>query len=208
MGKQTPIHQLALTAVSTAELMTVYDDWAANYDQDLMEEWGYSAPERVAHFLKQYLRGAAGKVVDAGCGTGLVGQCLHDSGFAHIDGIDCSHAMLEQASGKQVYETLHCLDMNKPLPLTNAAYDGVTCVGTFTSAHVQPEALRELVRITRPGGVLSFTVRLEYWQATNFRELLVQLDTAGEACLEELRTEPYVESEGSLCKLVVLRVPG
>ena len=37
------------------------------------------------------------KVIDFGCGTGLVGKYLHDKGFKFIDGIDASRGMIEQA---------------------------------------------------------------------------------------------------------------
>ena len=208
MGKITKVHAQALSAHSTDVLLAVYDEWAARYDHDLTEEWGYSTPARVVDFLCQYLNQSNPLVLDAGCGTGLVGVALANAGVARVEGIDFSGAMLREAAGKKIYCQLHCLDMNDDLPLASGRYDGVTCVGTFTTAHVQPKALYELVRVTRPGGILSFSVRIEYWNATHFRSLLTAMDVAGAAVLEEVRTEPYVDSEGSKCKLVVLRVPG
>ena len=207
MGKVTKVHEQALTASTTEALMAVYDDWAANYDHDLMDNWGYSTPARVADFLKRYLTVDDALILDAGCGTGLVGTALVANGLSRPEGLDVSQSMLHEAAKKAIYTQLHCADMNQPLPLASASFDGVTCVGTFTSAHVRPEALRELVRLTRPGGVVCFSVRTEYWEATKFRGLLTGMDSAGEVILEELRTEPYVDSEASWCKLVVLRVP-
>jgi predicted TPR repeat methyltransferase len=208
MGKITRVHEQALTADSTDALLAVYDDWAARYDHDLMKEWGYSTPARVVEYLRQYLPQPRPLILDAGCGTGLVGDALRAAGVTRIEGMDFSEAMLRQAAAKNCYQRLHCLDMNETLPLPSSHYDGVTCVGTFTTAHVHPEALRELVRVTRPGGVLSFSVRMEYWETTGFRGLLTGMDVAGEVRLEELRTEPYVDSEGSQCKLVILGIPG
>ena len=207
MGKITRVHERALTADSNESLLAVYDGWAEGYDHDLMQEWGYSTPTRVVECLCQYLSQPDPLVLDAGCGTGLVGEALAKAGVGRAEGIDFSRAMLAQAADKGVYRQLHCLDMNETLPLADGCYDGVTCVGTFTTAHVRPDALGELVRVTRPGGVLSFSVRNEYWQATDFRALVTAMDAAGQVILEELRTEAYVESEGSRCKLVVLRVP-
>lgn len=208
MGKITKVHEQALTADTPDALQAVYEEWAARYDHDLMNEWGYSTPGRVVEFLCRYLTQANPLILDAGCGTGLVGDALVAAGVNRIEGVDFSQAMLREAAAKAIYGQLHCMDMNQVLPLPTAHYDGVTCVGTFTTAHVHPEALRELVRVTRPGGVLSFSVRIEYWNTTGFRGLLTGMDVAGEAVLEEVRTEPYVDSEGSQCKLVILRVPG
>ena len=55
------------------------------------------------------------------------------------------------------------MDMNQPLAIAADVYDAVTCIGTFTSTHVAPEALSELIRVTRSGGTVVFTVRDDYW---------------------------------------------
>lgn len=145
-------------------------------------------------------------VLDAGCGTGLVGALLKNRGFADIHGIDYSAGMLAEATKKSIYSSLEQADMNRPLPLNSDIYDAVTCVGTFTGSHVKPEAFRELARVTKPGGILSCTVRTDYWEASNCRNLLIEMDVAGEVVIEEIRKEPYILSENSTCHLVLLRV--
>ncbi len=114
--------------------------------------------------------------------------------------------MLAEAAKKNVYQQLQQMNMNAALPIAAGAYDGVTCVGTFTSAHVEPEALHELVRVTRLGGIVCCTVREEYWQDTHFPEVLNQIVESGGAALKQLCEEPYVHSEESTCKMVVLEV--
>ena len=44
MGKVTKVHEQALTASTTEALMAVYDDWAANYDHDLMDGVQHASP--------------------------------------------------------------------------------------------------------------------------------------------------------------------
>ena len=68
------------------------------------------------------------------------------------------------------------------------------------------EAVKELARVTRSGGVLVFTVRDDYWQSTNFIDLVTELHVSGVAGIEQIRLEPYIHSEGSECRFVVLRV--
>ena len=206
MGKQADIHVKILTASSTDELMGVYDGWADGYEQELLEEWGYTSPQKAVQLLSDIMTLQGMRVLDAGCGTGLVGALLKKSGAASLTGIDYSPGMLAKAEAKQVYDSLDKMDMNEPLPLPSNSFDATTCIGTFTATHVKPDAVRELVRVTRSGGALVFTVRDEYWQATNFVDLITELHVEKLVFIEQIRLEPYIHSEGSECRFVVLRV--
>ena len=206
MGEQAEIHVKILTAASTDELMEVYDGWADRYDKELLEDWGYGSPEKAVQLLLEAMGSHDLKVLDAGCGTGLVGELLKEAGMSSLSGIDYSPGMLAEAERKGVYEALHRMDMNLPLTLRSNSFDAVTCIGTFTSTHVKPETVRELTRVTRSDGVLVFTVRDDYWQSTNFIDLVTELHVSGIARIEQIRLEPYIHSEGSECRFVVLRV--
>lgn len=206
MAKQADIHVKILTAASTNELMQVYDGWAARYDRELLEDWGYTSPQKAVHLLLEAMASNDLAVLDAGCGTGLVGVLLKEAGISSLTGIDYSPGMLAEAERKGVYDTLHTIDMNNPLTLPSDSFDAVTCIGTFTSTHVKPQAVTELARVTRSGGVLVFTVRDDYWQSTNFVDLVAELHISGVARIEQIRLEPYIHSEGSECRFVVLRV--
>lgn len=206
MGKQADIHVKILTASSTDELMGVYDGWAHAYEQELLEEWGYTSPQKAVQLLSDIMTLQGMRVLDAGCGTGLVGALLKKSGAASLTGIDYSPGMLAKAEAKQVYDSLDKMDMNEPLPLPSNSFDATTCIGTFTATHVKPDAVRELVRVTRSGGALVFTVRDEYWQATNFVDLITELHVEKLVFIEQIRLEPYIHSEGSECRFVVLRI--
>ena len=206
MGTRAEIHDRVLAAKSVEDLMSAYDEWASNYDHDLNDEWGYLAPKSVADLVAAQVSDRTARILDAGCGTGLVGLHLSQKGFERIDGADYSEAMLDQAKAKQVYQNLMRLDLNGALPIEDGAYDLVTCVGTFTSSHVVPEALVELVRVTRAGGIVCFTVRDSYWDDTGFLKLLADLEQGGTARLKELRTELYIGTEGSYSKVVLLEV--
>ncbi|MEZ5651116.1 MAG: class I SAM-dependent methyltransferase [Burkholderiaceae bacterium] len=207
MSQREDIHERVLTAKTQQELMDTYGDWAVRYDHDLVESWGYPAPALTVSWLTRYVARRDLLVLDAGCGTGLVGQILRQQGFETIDGLDYSKGMLAQARAKNVYRHLRQADMNQSLPIADASYDIVTCVGTFTASHVKPDALAELVRITRAGGWLCFTVRSTTWDETRFREHVLALERDGRVRLHEQRTEPYIEQEGASCKLVLLERP-
>ena len=144
MGEQADIHVKILTAASTDELMEVYDGWADRYDRELLEEWGYTSPQKAVQLLLEAMDSPELAVLDAGCGTGLVGVLLKEAGMSSLTGIDYSPGMLAEAESKGVYDALHITDMNLPLTLPSDSYDAVTCIGTFTSTHVKPEAVKEL----------------------------------------------------------------
>lgn len=205
-GAQAEIHTKILTASTTEELMGIYDNWAQGYETQLLDEWGYTSPQTAVKLLASAMQLDGVHVLDAGCGTGLVGLALNEAGIVHLSGIDYSPGMLAEARQKGVYQALDCMDMNQPLAIAADVYDAVTCIGTFTSTHVAPEALSELIRVTRSGGTVVFTVRDHYWVATGFANLVAELHTSGRVVIEQIRLEPYIHSEGSKCRFVVLTV--
>ena len=205
-GAQADIHTKILTASTTEELMGIYDNWAQGYETQLLDEWGYTSPQTAVKLLASTMPLDGLHVLDAGCGTGLVGLALSKANTVRVSGIDYSPGMLAEARQKGVYQALDCMDMNQPLAIAADVYDAVTCIGTFTSTHVVPEALFELIRVTRSGGAVVFTVRDDYWAATGFANLVADLHTSGRVVIEQIRLEPYIHSEGSKCRFVVLTV--
>ena len=92
-----------------------YDDAAERYE-DVYLTAGFHDPLKCAELAKDVVGDASveSKVMDFGCGTGLVGKYLQDRGFKYIDGIDASKGMIEQARQKHVYNTLHEMFLGKP----------------------------------------------------------------------------------------------
>ena len=75
------------------ELEDRYDQWAADYDSDLSQEFDWKAPQNAtAVFAKHVDTGA--HILDAGAGTGLVGECLAEIGYKDMVAMDLSQGML------------------------------------------------------------------------------------------------------------------
>ena len=75
-----------------------YDDLAEKYDETLVDVVGYPDPEQVAQTISEYLKLPKDiKVIDLGCGTGLVGQELKKLGYCNVCGTDASPGMLAKA---------------------------------------------------------------------------------------------------------------
>jgi len=143
---------------TSEELLKYYHDWTKKnkYNQDMVN-WKYTAPQETVSVLKKYVFNKNCKILDAGCGTGLVGIELKKCGYSNIDGVDFSQNMLDLIP-KSIYKKIEKVDLNKPLKFETNMYDVVMCVGTFTYGHVKPQALYELIRITKNKGLICFTI--------------------------------------------------
>lgn len=190
-----------------AECESTYDEWAATYEHDTTQGMGYAAPTSAAERLIRLLPDRArAEVLDAGCGTGLVGAALAGHGLKTIDGIDLSSQMLEHARAKGIYRALNKADMTQRLPLQDNSYDAVICVGTLTEGHVGPEALDELVRVARPGAPIVVTVLDRIWEPLGYQARVQALENNKTARLEEsVPQSVYHTKENITCNLVVLR---
>jgi SAM-dependent methyltransferase len=67
--------------------------------------------------------------------------------------------MLAEAARKNVYGELHEGRLGEKLDYETDGYDGVVSAGVLTIGHAPASSLDELVRITRRGGHVIFTLR-------------------------------------------------
>lgn len=139
------------------QLRERYDVWAADYDSDL-DDLGWSAPRACAERCARFARPGA-EILDAGCGTGLVGVALAATGHTRIVGVDLSAGMLERSAARGVYAELHQGSLLERLPFDDGRFGSVVSVGVFTHGHVDGSAFSELARVTAPGGHISITFR-------------------------------------------------
>ena len=153
---------------TSEELLKYYQDWTKKnkYNQDMVN-WKYTAPQETVLVLKKYALNNKYKILDAGCGTGLVGIELKKCGYSNIDGVDFSQNMLDLIP-QGIYKKIEKVDLNKPLKFKTNMYDVVMCVGTFTYGHVKPQALDELIRITKNGGLICFTINEGIYEEYGF----------------------------------------
>lgn len=184
----------------------LYDEWAATYDADLTSDTqGYVAPSVTADAVVA-AAGTEGEVLDAGCGTGLVGVELARRGVGTIDGVDLSPGMLARARATGVYRELREADLTETLALPDDRYDTVVCVGTLTHAHVGPSALGEFVRVIRPGGYLVATVLDDVWESGGYRAEVDRLSAGEVVEAVSIELAPYRSGQQVQCRLMVLRI--
>ena len=175
-----------------------YDQWANEYDEDLADDFGYVMPRMAAEIFERFVAKEA-RVLDAGAGTGLVGVELNRLGYINLEAMDISRGMLEVAGAKNVYGALHQKVMGEPLGFATDSYDAAIGVGVLTLGHAPASSLDELVRVTKPGGVIAFTLRPDVYRQNGFREKQDELAAEGKWELvdvtEEFRGMPKGEPD-------------
>ena len=112
--------------------------------------------------------------------------------------------MLEVARQKGIYRNLVEADLTRPLDAADETYDGVVCAGVFTSGHVGPQGLDELLRVGKSGGPVVVTVHELVWERDGYPAYFKALEASGRARVREAGVAPYHENEGYDCRLCVL----
>ncbi|RUS81039.1 hypothetical protein EGW08_011205 [Elysia chlorotica] len=143
-----------------------YDQLAGQFDQ-IIAGYEYKAHHRVVDTLVSLIgdRSRADmKIMDLGCGTGLVGEVLHAAGFTQLDGLEPSQGMLDVARSKGIYGELFCAYValnEEKLPIADDSYDALTIAGSMGVNMVPPEGIYEMQRIVKPGGYIINAMRQE-----------------------------------------------
>jgi MFS family permease len=189
-------------ALDNDELRSEYDRIAPAYDAEVAEAMGYQSPGAVTA-VAQRLLPRDGRILDVGAGTGLLGVALSEAGFTQLDGLDLSPGMLAEAARKSVYGELHEARLGDDLDYQSAAYDGVVAAGVLTTGHAPAACLDELVRITRRGGHVIFTLRADQLPP-GFEDKIAELESAEQWQLVERGDEFQALPKGE--PAVIVRV--
>ncbi|WMS44602.1 methyltransferase domain-containing protein [Acuticoccus sp. MNP-M23] len=180
-------------ASSPKDVAERYDAWAKRYDVE-MASLGYRHPTICLAMLTRHLPKGAGPVLDAGAGTGLLGEWMAIAGYDAAEALDISEGMLEVARSKGVYQACRYGVMGETLPFEDNHFGAVVSAGVFTTGHVGAEGFAELVRITRSGGVLVITVKDTLWDGDVGASIVAMAKDGIWDILEE--TPSYVSMPG------------
>ena len=159
-------------AEGVEDLQNRYDLWAEEYEQDVAS-YGYKIPAVVTGFLGRYVRPIDGVILDAEAGTGIMGEMLSLLSYQEMIAMDISPGMLELAKQKGVYRDIRQMTMGEHLDFPDDYFAGVIAAGVLSIGHAPPESFDELIRCTRDGGIIIFSVRAD---APGFREAQDELE--------------------------------
>lgn len=187
--------QWVYSSPDTEELRRRYDEWAKEYDADLERDFEWQGPTLAVDYLAKYVSSPA-VILDAGAGTGLVGVELHKRGYHDLIGMDMSEGMLEEARKKGVYRQRDRMVLGEPLAYGDGEFDAVISVGVLTLGHAPVHSLDEMVRITRSGGHVVFSLRPDVYVQNGFREKQSALVDDGSWKLIEVSPEVKILPKG------------
>ena len=127
-----------------------FDDLAT--DTSMFPE-NISADDWQLRAIRQALGEVTGKkILDIGCGKGKFARPLQAAG-AQVLGIDISQALLDVAKSLSRGIT-YTLGSATRIPAASSTFDGATCVEVLEHVPDLDMALKEIVRVLKPGGRL------------------------------------------------------
>ena len=148
----------------------LYKVWASSYDDDFAKKNDYRSPVLISNYYDKYSNKNDVPILDVGAGTGLIAEVMNKKNTIDIDAIDISPEMLESAKSKNCYNKLIEADLTKNLDIENNYYGAIVSAGTFTHGHIGPNALDELLRVTKPSGLFVITIHSKVYVNQNFEQ--------------------------------------
>jgi len=138
----------------------LFDGMAAKFDEHLVERLGYRIPGRIAEVLGEWLdaRPRPRRVLDLGCGTGLVADALRGR-FESMRGADLSPRMVEMALARRLYASVEAVGLEPFLRAApEASADLVVAADVFVYVGDLAPAFAAAARALAPGGRFAFSV--------------------------------------------------
>ncbi|MDH3394220.1 MAG: tetratricopeptide repeat protein, partial [Desulfobulbaceae bacterium] len=153
----------ALTGKTTAApppeyVESLFDEFSERFDQRLIEELEYRAPEAL-RLLLDTLPGVPksfANVIDLGCGTGLSGITFLDIAD-RLTGVDLSTGMIEVAQKKELYDRLESGDITSFLEESDEDYDLFVASDVLIYLGDLTRFFAAVKGKARPGGYLVFS---------------------------------------------------
>lgn len=145
-----------LAVIEHFDQLSASGDWSRLYE--VADGRSYHFHVRRARVL-ELLPSSLGRVADLGCGPGVMVETVLERG-GEFEGIDLSPEMIREAShrfGGNPRVRFHQGNV-EALQLPPAAFDQVICMAVIEYLQSPDLALREIVRILKPGGISIVTV--------------------------------------------------
>jgi ubiquinone/menaquinone biosynthesis C-methylase UbiE len=131
-----------------------FNQWAATYDQSLMQRWFFGpVHSKMLDLLVQELQDPPRCIIDVGCGTGrLLRAASVRWPEAQLFGVDPAEQMVSEAIRLNPNATFK-LAPAESLPFSDQTVDLVLSSLSFHHWANQTKGLQEIVRVLRPGGL-------------------------------------------------------
>lgn len=139
-----------------AYVQSLFDNYAASYDSELVDTLNYRAPQLLADGLAALGR-RFGRALDLGCGTGLCAPLLKPM-VDELVGVDLAPQMLEQARQRNLYDELHDGDVAEYIASSAGPWDLAVAADVFVYVGRLEPVFEALAPKMAPGGVFCFSL--------------------------------------------------
>lgn len=134
----------------------LFDQYASDFDTALVGRLNYRGPGLLCDALDRTGFHQAGRTLDLGCGTGLIGEALRPR-VRWLEGWDISAGMLAAAREKAVYDRLEKHDITR-LELGPSRFDLIVAADVFNYVGALERIIGWCAGSLAEGGRLAFTV--------------------------------------------------
>ena len=147
---------------SDGYVRSLFDRSAQDFDQTLLEELKYRAPQILLEAVTAVLPPAAPRldILDLGCGTGLAGLQFRPLA-RRLEGVDLSLEMIERARARGIYDALRTAELTAAMAAMNKKFDLLVAGDVFIYLGAAKPVFVAAARALRPGGLFAFTLE---WQ--------------------------------------------
>jgi ubiquinone/menaquinone biosynthesis C-methylase UbiE len=147
----------------------------------------YFYQERMTLVLRLLSQVGSGGILDVGCGPGMYAKPCVERGLKYT-GFDLSRQMIEEAR-RRFGDLPNVEFLNGDagvLPFPTDSFDGVLCLGVLEYVSQKDEAvyLKELARVTKPGGMIIFSflnARSPAWLLTDYVSPMIKFSSRNSA---------------------------
>lgn len=143
-----------------AYVAALFDDYAARFDQHLLDTLAYRGPAILCEALAA--AGAPppyGRALDLGCGTGLMGRAIRHA-VGTLEGVDLSPAMVRHAESTGLYDKVTLGPLTAALADQPAgSLDLVLAADVFVYCGALDGIMTMVARVLAAGGILAFTAQ-------------------------------------------------
>ena len=145
---------------------TLFDRYAAKFETALVGNLEYKTPKIIAEIiLRDSNFDSLGSIIDLGCGTGLLGSEIRQY-CEHLEGLDLSQKMLDEASKKSIYDELIKQDILGYLTNASLSFDYFIATDVFVYIGDLSDVFQLIKSRNKTGGKLVFST--EHYDGDDF----------------------------------------
>lgn len=135
---------------------TLFDQHADSFDRILVDQLGYGVPDKVGACLATLGLGPFRRMLDLGCGTGLMGAVMRDRA-GEITGVDLAEEMLAVTEARGCYDQLFVGEVVQFLTDEEATFDLITATDVLPYIGALEPFFSALTPCIGMNGVLAFS---------------------------------------------------